>query len=315
MVIALHRVTDVNFPAKEPLLNNFIEITNRKLEDTIVNLQKLNVQFISLEALQQCLQENKPEKPLVHISFDDGYLDNFKLAYPVLKKYKIPFSIFVASDFINNDHPFLWWYIIESIIKNEREISFTKYNFSITGPDYKTKFKSQIFNQFRSFMMEYLDTDRSYFENQLNDYVKDIPQYSIPKTLDWSELNLMLTSGLCELGVHTTSHARFKYLSYLQNVKEIMNCKQAITLHTGISPKYFSYPYGAKEDIGDLDKLQSLYSECGINLAFTTIPDELNHLTNPFLVPRLFINNSVTMYTLKTRLTGSYQRNNLKELS
>lgn len=40
-----------------------------------------------------------PENAAI-ISFDDGYEDNFTLAYPVLKKLNLPFTIFLVSDFI-----------------------------------------------------------------------------------------------------------------------------------------------------------------------------------------------------------------------
>lgn len=36
------------------------------------------------------------------ISFDDGYKDTFKLAYPILKKSNIPFAIFVTNSFLEN---------------------------------------------------------------------------------------------------------------------------------------------------------------------------------------------------------------------
>ena len=37
----------------------------------------------------------------VIITFDDGYKDNFTVAYPVLQKYKLPATIFLATDFVN----------------------------------------------------------------------------------------------------------------------------------------------------------------------------------------------------------------------
>jgi peptidoglycan/xylan/chitin deacetylase (PgdA/CDA1 family) len=315
MVIALHRVTEAALPANEPLLNDFIEITDKKLEQTILDLQKMNVQFVSLDALRKCFKENKkPKRPVVHFSFDDGYLDNFSIAFPIFKKYNIPFSIFVSSDFINNDQPFLWWYIIEEIIKNEQTISFSKYNFSITQLDYQTKSKHKIFEEWSFLILEYMDNDKIYFEDKLREYSKDILGFSIPKTLHWNDLNTMLASGLCELGVHTKSHSRFKYLSADQKIEEILSCKEAIRLHTSVVAKYFSYPYGAKDDLGNLDEVKKMLLESGMDLALTTIPSELNQTNHPLLIPRLFINNSVTTYTLKSRLNGSYQRSIAKEV-
>lgn len=47
--------------------------------------------------------ENKLPVNSVILNFDDGYLDNFIFAYPLLKKYKLKATIWVNPDFVNND--------------------------------------------------------------------------------------------------------------------------------------------------------------------------------------------------------------------
>ena len=55
----------------------------------------------------------------VLLTFDDGYKDNYDLAYPILKKYNIPFAVFLTTSFPEKE-AILWWYIIEDLImKNE----------------------------------------------------------------------------------------------------------------------------------------------------------------------------------------------------
>lgn len=41
----------------------------------------------------------------VAITFDDGYQDNLDVAAPILVKNKLPFSVFVTSDFVRNKRP------------------------------------------------------------------------------------------------------------------------------------------------------------------------------------------------------------------
>ena len=309
MVVALHRITAAGTHTDQSALNSFIEMTGSRLEETIINLQKLNVKFIALSELPACLQNDPTEKkPFVHFSFDDGYLDNATLAYPILKKYHIPFSIFVTSSFIDNRRPFTWWYIIEAIIKNERELSFIKYDYSISQRDYQAKEKSKIFEDMVLFILANIDNDRSYFEQALTEQAQNLPEEAIPKMMCWADLNNMVSTGLCELGIHTNSHARFRDITMEEKRKEILLCKEAIRANTGISSKYFAYPYGAKEDIGSREGLKEMLKDCGIEMAFTTIPGELNKAADKFFIPRILINNNATMYTLKSRLNGTYQR-------
>jgi len=46
-----------------------------------------------------------PERPLL-ISFDDGYENNYRLAYPLLKAKNLPFAIFPVSGFIGKTLPY-----------------------------------------------------------------------------------------------------------------------------------------------------------------------------------------------------------------
>ena len=49
-----------------------------------------------------------PEKPVV-ITFDDGYLDNYNHAYPILQKYGLKATIFLISDYVSTYPNYLTW--------------------------------------------------------------------------------------------------------------------------------------------------------------------------------------------------------------
>ncbi len=51
----------------------------------------------------------------VCVTFDDGYRDNLEFAYPILKKYDVPFAIYVATSFADRIGE-LWWLALEAVI-------------------------------------------------------------------------------------------------------------------------------------------------------------------------------------------------------
>jgi len=81
-------------------------------------LRERKYNIVSLEELADLIK-NKEKIPFktVAITFDDGYLDNYTHAYPVLKKYNIPAAIFVVINrvgkHLGNDDYMSWQQIKE----------------------------------------------------------------------------------------------------------------------------------------------------------------------------------------------------------
>jgi len=64
-------------------------------------LKKRNYSVVPLAEMAALIRQNKRIPPkTVAITFDDGYENNFRYAYPVIKKYGFPVTMFVITDFI-----------------------------------------------------------------------------------------------------------------------------------------------------------------------------------------------------------------------
>jgi peptidoglycan/xylan/chitin deacetylase (PgdA/CDA1 family) len=63
--------------------------------------------ILSLEAFMHCRREDRlpPERSVV-ITFDDGYADNRAIAYPILRQYDFPATIFLVSQSVGTSN--LW---------------------------------------------------------------------------------------------------------------------------------------------------------------------------------------------------------------
>ena len=99
-VWALHRVTE-----EEPLdeaMRKYYAITPGRLEQLIQDYLKKGYRFVSVGQVQRMIETlNYPYK-FIAITLDDGYADNYEIAYPIFKKYNIPFCIFVSEGYVKN---------------------------------------------------------------------------------------------------------------------------------------------------------------------------------------------------------------------
>ncbi len=92
-ILYYHRVEDHLSPDKG--------ISPRAFAAQMGYLRKKNFQSISFEQLADYFIKGRPlpSRPVI-LSFDDGYLDNFTRAYPILKQNGFRATIFLVSDYI-----------------------------------------------------------------------------------------------------------------------------------------------------------------------------------------------------------------------
>lgn len=84
-----------------------LRVTPGSFERQMRYLDKNGFQTISLEHVMSHYTERKPlpPRPIV-ITFDDGYEDNYRYAFPILKRYNMIATIFVVADTIGGINEF-----------------------------------------------------------------------------------------------------------------------------------------------------------------------------------------------------------------
>lgn len=113
IILMYHSITNCDSDYPYCVMKNNFEKQIKFLHDNFKSLS-LN------ETFQYILNSDKHyDKPCFCITFDDGYRDNITIAYPILKKYNIPFSIFLTTNFIDAENSsFLNWNNINELSKD-----------------------------------------------------------------------------------------------------------------------------------------------------------------------------------------------------
>ena len=94
--------------------NRDLEITPNYLETMVLEYKKKGFRFVPIDTLL-----GKPSRFVrrkrVNVSFDDGFKDVYTYAFPVLKKYNIPFTVYLTTGMPDGKAD-LWWLQMEKVL-------------------------------------------------------------------------------------------------------------------------------------------------------------------------------------------------------
>lgn len=95
---------------------NYAVVNANEFETMIKKLLDLGYTFIDTRDIKEALYEtgSLPKKSVM-ISMDDGYRNNYEIAYPILKKYKVKATIFVIGTAVGSNERFLTWDMIKEM--------------------------------------------------------------------------------------------------------------------------------------------------------------------------------------------------------
>ncbi|MGA9485778.1 MAG: polysaccharide deacetylase family protein, partial [Methylocella sp.] len=214
------------------------------------------------------------------------YRDNYEVAYPILKKYDVPFAIFLTTALIDRSLP-MWWHVLEHVI--DRNVSIEYEGVKLAS---RTKRAKAIAYRLISEYFRHLDqcdvisaTDALIAKNDSRLTHTD----AFNQALDWNMIREMAGSGLATFGGHTVSHPLLRQLDRASLVAEIGGCRHRLSEAVGIEPAYFAYPFGQDSEVGAL--APAVVEEAGFTAAFTTHARVLSShdLQHPFHLPRVML--------------------------
>jgi len=251
-----------------------------------------NYNLVSVENLYE--NNFKCKQFSVAVTFDDGYRDNIEVAYPILKKYDVPATIYLVSrNFI--EKPWSWWIELWNFIKNKKNINYKEQLINCETKIQKNNLFFELKNEIKT--LDYL--------GQINFFTK-LTSLNNRENHEYLYLNLehlqkLKEDKLITLGCHTHDHLCFFYFNEHEIEKQIMMCKEIIEEKLNIKISHFAYPYGSNNDINYFE--HKILKKLKFKTAVTTL--EIDHKDNVnFYLPRMSIGPFISINDFKRKLTG-----------
>lgn len=199
----------------------------------------------------QDLAQHKPIPPRAFVmTFDDGFENNYSVAAPLLRKFKVPAIYYVTSGFI--EHNLMSWvdqidHAIENTNRSEINIAGINQPISLRTREEKIKALDQIRMVAKS--------DKQWFSNkelhiaEISEACEVNPVQSLDSPIDqkmsWAQVRELSLDPLFQIGGHTHTHAIMSFLNHKDLQFEISHCLNLIGSSGAKFHGHFSYPEGS----------------------------------------------------------------------
>lgn len=225
---------------------NGLKINAKTFGEQLQFLMK-NYHIVSLEEAVSRLKNGKLDQTCIVVTFDDGYIDNYATAYPLLAKHGIPATIFVACQAI--DAGIYDWLKLDTAIYrltcNQLDLS----NFGLGYYPLNTVEQKKVAIQTLHMKLKAVDHQA---RRSVIAHITDRVRVDLARMMmDWSQVRELAQSGLVTIGAHTVTHPILSKVSTEQAWQEIAESKRIIEQQTDLPVHYFSYPNGTADDFTD----------------------------------------------------------------
>ncbi len=206
-------------------------------------------------------------EPTVLVTLDDGYLDSYTTAFPVLRSHAVQAVFFLTTAFVGTNH-LPWWDVIAYIVKRSRarviRLEYPEpmtFDLDSTGMD---KVIMQVLQLYKQPSMK--DYERFVAELERACDSARPPANVDRRFLNWDEAREMERGGMA-IGSHTHTHQILGKLSREQQTEELQRSRRIMEQELGHPIKVVAYPSGGR-DTFSADTTRAL-ADTGYKAAFS----------------------------------------------
>lgn len=250
-------------------------IVNKRNFEEQLKYIKANYKLLRCDENWNCVNEKS-----IAITFDDGYVDFYRNVYPLLRKYEIPATVFVATGNIDGKSMF-WWDELECIIMQ----SFLPERLYVCGKEYhidaninRITLLYDIHDRIITYNYKDRDSEINALRKQTGYYCNNIEKY---RTMSREEIWEISKCSLVTIGAHTVSHILCDKEDPNLVKNEIWQSQTTLESIIDREVKLFAYPNG---NVGNYTR--DILRELGFERAFTCFRACSRNDENKYEIPR-----------------------------
>lgn len=274
LVLTYHRVTDLE---RDPQL---LAVSPANFEAQVALLAE-RYRPMPLADLLDALSNKRIPGGAVSITFDDGYEDNLTAALPILEHYRTPATVFVSSGYLDAGREF-WWDEIEGLILDD-DCAGTWNVLRLPENDCQAEYLT-LMDRLRVLDSRSREAAIAEVRQHLGVLPTVRPSHRPMSARQVAELD---ASSLIEVGAHSLEHDILSLLPEEKQHRSILQDKERLQAICKRDIRFFSYPYGGREDYSEAT--MRIVREAGFAGACANHPGLTKPWTDPFQLPRMVV--------------------------
>jgi peptidoglycan/xylan/chitin deacetylase (PgdA/CDA1 family) len=251
-ILAYHRVLPIDDEAAFDFDLELVSASPAQFESQM-RLLRRRCNPVTFHDLIAAFESGKPlpRRPVV-VTFDDGYDDNYRHAFPILRELGMPATFFVSTGHIDSGRPYAYDWFAHMICRTRAE------RLTIAALDVDCDLPVST-AQRRNLASELLDRMKSLDASTQEAIITDLETgWSMPRErghadcrpMSWDQLREMQAAGM-EIGSHGVWHNMLAKLSPAAMHAEVVGSKQALDRELGRPAEVISYPVGGLDAYND----------------------------------------------------------------
>ena len=225
----------------------------------------------------------------IAVTFDDGFHNNYSVAFPILERLRIPATVFINTAFVGTSNT-VWFCKVNRAVAATRLKSLAWHGDTYDLSSVESRAVSSARLQAR--LKEHPHPELLLLAEGLCEALGDNPTAPVATDspyaiLDAGAMRAMSSSGLIEFGGHTHTHAILSRLTTEQQRSEILPSITGLRNLGVRTCDVFAYPNGRPQDYG-ADAIDILRS-AGVRAAVTAVHGMNDEWTMPMELKRFGI--------------------------